>query len=81
MFNIRINSGLININDILSENEGIYLPEKRAIPNEWYQMSIKCVVNCHKGKFLGYIYMIIDQSQLSNKYFYNAYINVFFLNL
>jgi hypothetical protein len=34
MFNIRINSGLININDILSENEGIYLPEKRAIPNE-----------------------------------------------
>ena len=64
----------------------IYLPEKRAIPNEWYhtlqaQMSIKRVVNFHKGKFLGYIYMIIDQSQLSNKYFDKEHINVFFLNL
>jgi hypothetical protein len=56
---------------------------KKAIPNEWYhtlqaQNSIKGVVNFQKDKFIvnG---KCIDPSQLSNKYFYNEYINVKFL--
>ena len=56
---------------------------KKAIPNEWYhtlqaQNSIKGVVNFQKDKFIvnG---KCIDPSQLSNKYFYNEYINVNFL--
>ena len=53
---------------------------KKAIPNEWHhtlqaQNSIKSVVNFQKDKFIvnG---QCIDPSQLSNKYFYNEYINV-----
>ena len=56
---------------------------KQAIPNEWYhtlqaQSSIKSVVNFQKDKFIvnG---KCKDPSQLSNKYFYNEYINVNFL--
>ena len=56
---------------------------KKAIPNEWSdtlqaQNSIKSVVNFQKDKFIvnG---KCIDPSQLSNKYFYNEYINVKFL--
>ena len=56
---------------------------KKAIPNEWYhtlqaQNSIKSVVNFQKDKFIvnG---KCIDPSQLSNKYFYNEYINIKFL--
>jgi hypothetical protein len=56
---------------------------KKAIPNEWYhtlqaQNCIKSVVNFQKDKFIvnG---KCIDPSQLSNKYFYNEYINVKFL--
>ena len=56
---------------------------KKVIPNEWHhtlqaQNSIKRVVNFQKDKFIvnG---KCIDPSQLSNKYFYNEYINVTFL--
>ena len=56
---------------------------KKAIPNEWSdtlqaQNSIKSVVNFQKDKFIvnG---KCIDPSQLSNKYFYNEYINVKFM--
>jgi hypothetical protein len=55
----------------------------KAIPNEWYntlqaQISIKSAVNFQKDKFIvnG---KCIELSQLSNKYFYNEYINVKFL--
>jgi hypothetical protein len=57
----------------------MYLP-KKAIPNEWHhtlqaQNSIKSVVNFQKDKLIvnG---KCIDPYQLSNKYFYNEYINV-----
>jgi hypothetical protein len=56
---------------------------KKAIPNEWSdtlqaQNSIKSVVNFQKDKCIvnG---KCIDPSQLSNKYFYNEYINVKFM--
>jgi hypothetical protein len=56
---------------------------KKAIPYEWYhtlqaQNSIKSVVNFQKDKFIvnG---KCIDPSQLSNKYFYDEYINIKFL--
>ena len=60
-----------------------FISLKKAIPNEWYhtlqaQNSIKSVVNFQKDKLIvnG---KCIDPSQLSNKYFYNEYINVKFL--
>ena len=60
-----------------------FISLKKAIPNEWYHTlqshnSIKSVVNFQKDKFIvnG---KCIDPSQLSNKYFYNEYINVNFL--
>ena len=53
------------------------------MPSEWHhtlhaQNSIKGVVSVQKDKFIvnG---KCIDPSQLSNKYFYNEYINVKFL--
>jgi hypothetical protein len=56
---------------------------KKATPNEWYhilqaQNSIKSVINFQKDKFIANG-KCIDLSQLSNKYFYNEYINVKFL--
>ena len=60
-----------------------FISLKKAIPNEWYHTlqahnSIKSVVHFQKDKFIvnG---KCIDSSQLSNKYFYNEYINVNFL--
>jgi len=56
---------------------------KKAVPNAWChslqaQISIKSVLNFQKDKIIvnG---KCIDPTQLSNKYFYNEYINVKFL--
>ena len=82
--NGEINQNLI-LDKLKYKNNWIseFICLRKAIPNEWYhtlqaQNAIKSVVNFQKDKIIvnG---KCIDPSQLSNKYFYNEYINVNFL--
>jgi len=82
-------NGEISLNFILDKLEyrtnwiSEFICLRKAIPNEWYhtlqgQSSMKSVVNFQKDKFIANG-KCIDLPQLSNKYFYNEYINVKFL--
>ena len=82
--NGEINQNLI-LDKLKYKNNWIseFISLKKAIPNEWYhtlqaQNSIKSVVNFQKDKLIVNGKCIVP-SQLSNKYFYNEYINVKFL--